>query len=225
MKVIDTPRTGKIGTQVAYASPFGQCVHAYVVPRNPQTPAQVRMRTIFGSSARAWSLSLTDSQRELWALAALHVPSQPWLGHYAHLSGQQLWVKINSTLRCIGQAPVTAPPALAVFGPSPVGELTMGYDDEGGLRLRLNVATVTEDIMLFGQAPCSQGRMKPRQLCYLGLLGPVVDGQCDITAQYTARHGQPAAGRKVFIVTCQERNGWKAPDQATNAIVPPRPST
>ena len=65
--------------------------------------------------------------------------------------------------------------------------------------------------------------MKHRRVCYLGLLEPATSGQCDITAQYTARYGQPSPGQKVFIVTCQAKNGWKAQDDLASAIVPPRP--
>jgi hypothetical protein len=96
-------------------------------------------------------------------------------------------------------------------------------DEGGGVRLLLSVGQATEDIMLFGQAPCSAGRMKHRRVCYLGLLGPATNGQCDITAPYTARFGPPGPGQKVFIMTCQVKNGWKAQDHLTNAIVPPRP--
>ena len=53
MKVIDTPRTNKIGNVVAYISPFGQCYRAYCIPRNPKSLAQTRMRAIFGSSSMA----------------------------------------------------------------------------------------------------------------------------------------------------------------------------
>jgi hypothetical protein len=222
MKVIDTPRTGKIGNQVAYISRYGQCYHAYVVPRNPRTDAQFRARRSFGSSSRGWGVTLTESQRERWVAAALNAPSHPWLGQYGHLSGQQFCVKINSTLRCVGQAPVAEPPDPVVFSPSPVGQLTIVNDDEGGIRLLLTVGAVTEDIMVYGQAPCSRGRTKPRRVCYLGLLPPAAGGQCDITAQYTARFGQPAPGQKVFVVTCQHKNGWKGKDQVTSASVPPR---
>jgi hypothetical protein len=47
--------------------------------------------------------------------------------------------------------------------------------------------------MLFGQAPCSRGRMKHRRVNYLALLGPVTNGQCDITTSYVARFGEPLA--------------------------------
>ena len=181
------------------------------------------MRDIFGSSSRGWGLNLTEPQRQRWGQAALTAPSHPSLGQYSHLSGQQLCVKINSTLRCVGQPPLDEPPAPVVFGPNPVGDLVIVNDEEGGVRLLLNVGPATEDIMLFGEAPCSTGRMKPRRVNYLALVGPTTNGQCDITAPYVARFGQPGPGQKVFVVTCQQKNGWKAQDHLASAIVPPSP--
>jgi hypothetical protein len=110
-----------------------------------------------------------------------------------------------------------------VFTPNPTGDLVAATDEGGGVRLLLTVGPAAEDIMLFGQAPCSAGRMKHRRVCYLGLLGPATNGQCDITAPYTARFGQPSPGQKIFISTCQMKNGWKARDYVASAIVPPRP--
>ena len=223
MKVIDTPRTNRIGNQVAYVSPYGQCYRAYVVPRNPRTEPQMHMRDVFGSSSSGWGLKLTEPQRQRWVQAALTAASHPSLGQYSHLSGQQLCVKINSTLRCVGQPALDEPPAPVVFGPNPVGDLAIVNEEGGGVRLLLSVGPTTEDIMLFGQAPCSSGRTKHRRVCYLGLLGPATNGQCDITTAYVARFGQLCPGQKVFVVTCQEKNGWKAQDHVASAIVPPRP--
>ena len=62
--------------------------------------------------------------------------------------------------------------------------------------------------------------MKHRRVCYLGLVGPAVNGQCDVTGLYTARFGQPRPGQKIFVVTCQEKNGWKAQDMVASAVVP-----
>ena len=102
------------------------------------------------------------------------------------------------------------PPDPVVITPNPTGELFIVNDEDGGVRLLLAIGPVTEDIMLFGHAPCSAGRMKHRRVCYLSLLGPATNGQCDITAPYTARYGQPSPGQKIFIVTCQVTDGWKA---------------
>jgi hypothetical protein len=220
MKVIDTPRTNKIANQVAYQSPFGQCYRTLVIPRDPRSPAQLRMRAIVGAASSGWGLKLTEAQRQRWNAAAQSVPSHPSLGQYSHLSGQQLCIKINSTLRCLGQAPVDEPPAPVAFGPNPVGDMAILNAGDGAIRLLLDVGAVTEDIMLFGQAPCNAGRMKVRRACFLGLLGPATNGQCDITAVYLARFGQPRPGRKVFVVTSQHKNGWRGQDHVTSAIVP-----
>jgi len=223
MKVRDTPRANKLGNTVGYVGRTGQCLRTYCTPRNPRTPAQRHIRDIFCSVSRGWGIKLTDAQRLKWIQAALSVPSHPSLDQYGSLSGQQFCVKINTTLGCVGQSTVLEPPDPVVFSPNPVGDLTIDYDENGSVRLLVAIGTAVEDIMLFGQAPCNAGRMKHRRVNYLGLTGEVTDGQCDITASYTARYGQPAPGQKVFIITNQQKNGWKAPDHITSAIVPPRP--
>jgi len=181
------------------------------------------MREVFGVSSRGYGLKLTDPQRLRWIVAAQTVPTHPSLNQYSAMSGQQLCVKINSTLRCVGQPPTDEPPTPVVFSPNPVGDLTIGYDEAGNVQLLLAVGAAVEDIMLLAEAPRSAGRMKHRRVCYLSLLGLAANGRCDITAPYVARYGYPIAGQKVFVVTCQHKNGWKAQDHVTSAIVPPKP--
>jgi len=182
------------------------------------------MRALMAHASSLWSLRLTDPQREQWIAAALNAPSHPWLGRYTHLSGQQLEIKINLTLACTGKPIVLAPPEPVAFAPNPVTALNAVPDAETGARLLLSVGTVSEDIMVFGQPPSSAGRMKHRRLYYLGLLGPVTNGQAEITDLYTAKFGAPAPGKKVFIITCQTKNGWKAQDSVFSAIIPPPPA-
>ena len=221
MKVIESPRTGKIGDKVAYISPYGQCYHAYVVPRDPKTEARSQVRSGFGSASQRWGHVLTEEQRLRWVAAAQTVPSHPSLGQYAHLSGHQLWVKIDNTLRLIGREAVYEPPAPVIFGSQPVSGLVTATDAEGAVRLLLNVNAAPEDIMVYGQPACSPGRMKPRRLYYLGLFRSVDSGQYDITPLYTARFVPPRSRQKVFVLTCQHQNGWKGPDYITSTIIPP----
>jgi hypothetical protein len=102
---------------------------------------------------------------------------------------------------------VDEPPAPVVFGPNPVGDLVIVNDEEGGVRLLFSVGPATEDIMLFGQARCSAGRMKQRRVNYLALLGPATNGQCDITASYVARFGEPSPGPAFFSVASRHIQG------------------
>ena len=77
--------------------------------------------------------------------------------------------------------------------------------------------------MVFGQEPCSRGRYQRRNVSYLGLLPPPIGGLSEITRLYKAKFGEPHPGRKIFIVTCQEKDGWKGLDQETSATVPEQP--
>jgi hypothetical protein len=221
MKVLDIPSSGKRGTVVAYQSKFGLCHRALVVPANTQTPARQHMRRAFGSFARAWGGVLTQTQRDRWDEAGPKVQSATRLGS-GPLTGQQHFQGINSARSCIGLPPLWEPPAPVVFDRSPVGQLII-TNDEGGVRLRLEVnASVTADIMVFGQAPCSAGRRKRRNVSYLGLLSAAQDGLSDITAMYIARYGAPRPGERIFIVTRQQKDGWEDYDQQTTAVVPPQ---
>jgi hypothetical protein len=223
MKVISIPSSGKRGNIVAYNSRYGLCHRALVVPANPRTPARERMREAFGSFARAWSRVLTQAQREAWDVAGPKVQSKRRLSS-GPLTGQQLFQSLNSARACIGlKGLLLLPPAPVVFGPNPVGQLII-RNAEDGARLLLNVVgPVTEEIMVFGQAPCSAGRMKRRNVAYLGLLPLPQDGLSDITALYVARYGEPRPGEKIFIVTCQQKDGWEGFDKETNEIVPDKP--
>jgi hypothetical protein len=110
-----------------------------------------------------------------------------------------------------------------VFSSSSVGPLVI-ENTADGLRLYLPVSgQLTEDIMLFGQEPCSRGRYQRRNVSYLGLLPPPINGLSDITRLYTSRFGEPRPAQKVFLVTCQQKDGWKALDQETSAVVPDLP--
>ena len=193
-----------------------------VVPKNDRTSARSKVRALMSYTSGLFSLKLTDPQREQWIAAALTAPTHGFLGRYGNLSGQQLEVKLNMTRLLTGQQVTLTPPEPVVFSANPVTALE-AVQTEAGARLLLSVGTVSEDIMVFGQPPCSAGRMKHRRVYYLGLVGSVTNGQADITDLYTAKFGAPAPGKKVFIVTCQTKNGWKAQDHVFSAIVPPPP--
>src|ERR1039457_1049398 len=224
MKTLDIPKSGKCGNIVAYQSRYGSCQRQLVVPANTQSPARQQRRRDFGGFAGAWGRVLTEEQRVAWNVAGPMVQSKTRLGS-GPLSGQQLFQGLNSARACIGKKELLlVPPAPVVFEPNPVGQLTI-RNREDGVRLLLRVTgPVTEDIMVFGQAPCSAGRMKRRNVSFLGLLPAPQDGMSDITEIYVARYGEPRAGEKVFIVTRQQKDGWEGEDYETNEIVPEKPA-
>ena len=100
MKVLSVPSSGRIGNQVAYVSPFGQCYRQLVCPTNHRTAAQQHMREVFGGYAQMWGRKLTEQQRERWNAEGAEVWSHPRLGQRGKLAGEQFFTGINSVLAC-----------------------------------------------------------------------------------------------------------------------------
>jgi hypothetical protein len=223
MKILDTPRSGKCGQTVAFQSRFGLCLRQYVPQKGTLTPARQHVCEAFGSSSRKWSAKLSEEQRDRWTLAGAQAMSHPRLAQKGPLTGQQFWQAISTVRTIVGLPETLEVPARPVFSRSNVGRLVI-ENGEDGVRLFLAVSEdLNEDIMVFGQEPCSRGRYKRRNVSYLDLLPPPVGGLSEITDLYKAKFGEPGPGQKVFIVTCQEKDGWKGLDLETSATVPERP--
>ena len=223
MKVLDTPRSGKCGQVVAFRSRYGLCLRQHVPQKAGLTPARQQVCGLFGNNSRKWGVRLSEDQRDRWTLAGSQVMSHPRLAERGPLTGQQLWSGISTVRAVVGLPETFEVPPRPVFGPSSVGRLIIENDGDG-VRLYLAVnGELNEDIMVFGQEPCSGGRRKRRNVSYIGLLPPPIGGRSEITRLYRAKFGEPRPGKKVFIVRCQEKEGWKGRDQETSATVPERP--
>lgn len=63
---IFTTLSGKLGGAVATSNRGGNCLRALVIPSNPQTAEQSRIRAIMSSLASYWRNTLSDAQRLAW---------------------------------------------------------------------------------------------------------------------------------------------------------------
>jgi hypothetical protein len=214
--------SGRRGKHVFYMRGRRLYRRLYVVPRNVRTAARRRTRGAFGAISKAWSQVLTEEQRRAWIAAAAKVKSHPRLWQSGRLTGEMHFQGINSARARIGLEMLVFPPERIIFGPNPVEGIAFSYVN-GQARLRLKVSgPVTEDIMVFGQAPCSAGRKKWRHGAYLGLLPAPEGGESDITEMYVAKFGEPEPGKKVFIRTRQQKDGWEGWDWDFSEVVPMR---
>jgi len=218
-KTLDIPRSGKRGSTVSLHTPYGQAERRLVVPKNPRTPAQQRVRSTLGQISSCWR-GLADDQRAGWITAAAKASSHPRLGQSGHLTGCQLFIKINCTLAAIGAAQVEVPPGRPNFNSNPVGALTITRT-ANGVALELKVPrSPAHYLMLMGTAPCSRGMACPRRFTLLGALPVPVSGVSNITDLYVAKYGVPPAGTRVFIRTRQVADGWEDEPKDTTAVVP-----
>ena len=219
MKALDVPKSGKRGNTVAFPSPYGQCERELVNPSNPRTPAQRQWRLKLGDVSAAWA-HLTEAQRLAWNAAGLKARRRDRFGNSYSLTGQAHFVAINSARARIGREMLLDPPRPVKFGPSPVGNLIIQTRNRR-LTLQLSVGEPLDgDIMVFGAAPCSPGRMKCRNVTYLGLLPAPVRGLSDITRLFRNRFAPPPPGARIFIRTQQQIDGWESGVTDCSAIVP-----
>jgi hypothetical protein len=220
MIIVDIPKSGRCGQYVFYMRRRKLCRRRYVIPRNVRTAARRRTRGAFGDIAKAWGERLTEEQRLAWVASGAKVKSHPRLWQSGRLTGEMHFEGINSARARIGRAMLLWPPERAVFSLNPVEGLTISSDN-GRIRLRLRVSgSATEDIMVFGQAPCSAGRKKWRHGAYLGLLPAPQAGESDITDVYVQKYGEPEPGKKVFIRTRQQKDGWESRNHDFSEVVP-----
>ena len=223
MTLLDIPMSGRRDDYVFYMRRRKLCRRRHVVPRSVRTAARRGTRGAFGAIAKAWSQRLTEEQRRAWMVSGARVMSHPRLWQRGPLTGEMHFTGINSARWRIGREILLWPPERVEFSPSPVAGLSI-RSDNGRMRLRLRVSgPVAEDIMVIGQAPCSAGRKKWRHGVYLGLLPAAQAGESDITDLYVQRYGEPEPGKKIFIRTRQQKDGWEGRDQDTCALVPAKP--
>jgi len=219
MKILDIPQSGKRGLTVSQGGRNGQISRALVIPANPQTDAQLRVRNFLRNVASQWS-ALSQEQRNAWTAAAKQHQSKARLGQSGPLTGFQLYAKINCSLLIIGSSAVLVPPATPAFPVLPVTGLTI-TNTGGAIALKLTTTDAPADgTMLWAAPPCSQGRDVAPDAVYLGPLDTPANGAVDITAAYTAKYGTPPVGKKVFVRVNQNVDGWEDIPRRFWAIVP-----
>jgi hypothetical protein len=94
MKITDVPTSGKSGKWVYYMDRGKQRRRRWVKPKDPRTPAQLRLRAVFGAASRTWSVAelLTDEEQDAWIAKAAKTRSRPRLDQSGTLTGEQYFV-------------------------------------------------------------------------------------------------------------------------------------
>ena len=219
MKILDIPQSGKRGLNVSQAGQFGQISRALAIPANPRTAAQMSVRANLSRVAARWR-ALTETERAAWVAAAKEAKSNSRLGQSGALSGFLLFTKINCTLTQFGQAQLDAPPAQPLFPDLAPTNLVI-TNTGGTIALKLTCAVDPgENTIVRASVPVSQGRQTWDDFRVLGICPAPVLGASDITALYTARHGVPPVGKKVYVRVNQFVNGWEDLPVTFSAIVP-----
>jgi hypothetical protein len=109
MKYLGAPQSGSQANTTASHNRAGQYYRNRRTPVNHPTARKTAIRTAFGAASKAWS-GLTGAQQAAWTAYALLYPYIDALGSSIKLTGQQMYVAINTALQNVGAAQSATPP-------------------------------------------------------------------------------------------------------------------
>ena len=221
MKTLDGPQSGARGDVVASRNHYGQHHRKRGRPKKKCTSDRLWSDAAMRAVAEAWD-NLTDEQYQAWAVAGPRVRSRKVLGKSSRLDARGFFSKINLPRAHVGQTLLTWPPAVADFGSNPAKAFTIAHDSRGVV-LHLTLARAPADeIVVYASPPCNRGKRRNWDYRLLGLLSSPIKGVNDISVLYMKKYGLPLEGKRVFIRTRQEINGWRGEPWEASAVVPPR---
>lgn len=133
-------RSGRLGATIASRNRSGNYLRAGTKPINPNTERQSIVRVAQAGLVVAWSQTLTQAQRDAWALWASNMPTQNRLGQSMNITGQNAYIRANVSRLQSGLARVDDGPtifedaapeqSLVGSGSEATQQLSVAYDDE-----------------------------------------------------------------------------------------------
>jgi hypothetical protein len=218
MKICDVSQTGSLGETVSYQNRYAQIRRRKTIGRNPRTREQMDWRAAF-QRARAFWGTLTDEQFLTWDTVGRKHRTRAVLGRSSALPGYLVSVSVNAHLAMLGLPMVPEPPPIPVFPANPVVRF-MITNTGGAVSLKLQLSRRPgQYVLVFGARPQGPGVTYMDHYTFLGVL-PDEDGEVvDITDLYVARFRVQLAGKRIFIQTLQQINGWRDRPKTTSARV------
>ena len=136
------------------------------------------------------------------------------------LSGYELAVKINMQLATFGLPMTPTPSPVPIFPDNPVSGLSITRTD-GTVSLQLVLsAQPVQFIVVLGAKAQNPGVSYVDHYKILGLLPDPQGGLSDITELYLDTFKLLPAGKRVFIRTVQQINGWRDLPKTISARIP-----
>lgn len=107
---LSTRASGSAGSVVASHNGAGRYFRARTIPTDPATTLQLAVRTAMASLVAIWSGTLTEQQRQNWAVYATNVPLVNALGHAIHVSPLNHYIRSNLVRLHVDQPTVDLAP-------------------------------------------------------------------------------------------------------------------
>ena len=197
----------------------GQVRRTLAIPANPRTDAQMAVRSAVAQQARRFE-GLPGAEQDAWNTAADGFKSTPSLGQSGPLTGLQLFVRVNSKLRLLGQEPVDVPPAVPEF-PTVAPQNLVITNTSGTITLKLSCPTSPgQNTVLRASPPQNAAVRACHSFRIIGMCPTPAQGSADITSLYVTEFGTVPAGKRIFVRASTMVDGFESLPREFQARVP-----
>jgi hypothetical protein len=198
MKYLGVPQSGSLAGQTFSHNRAGQYARNRRTPVNPVgTGRRAAIRTAFGAAAKGYA-GLSAAQQAAWTSYAASFPITDALGQTITLTGQQMYVSINTQLLNVGAAQTSAPPVSNVVASAGVPTLTAVH--AGAITLTPTGMGAMGDYQLYAfSAPQSSGVSSMKTFWQAGHVAGNSVAAIVATTAYTAQFGAVTAGQRIFF--------------------------
>jgi hypothetical protein len=125
--ILGSNLTGRIGGIVASHNSSGTYFRRYVIPVNPNTSGQQAQRNAFATVSQRWR-SLSGFEQQAWVSAGPQNTVPNSTGGSLQLTGQQLFMRMNTLRQRLGLALVTTAPTSSVVPSITIPTATVNLD-------------------------------------------------------------------------------------------------
>jgi hypothetical protein len=198
MKYLGSPMSGSQAGTTASHNRAGQYLRSRRTPVNTVgTGRRGFIKAAFGAAAKAYA-ALTATQQAAWTSYAASYPITDALGQSITLTGQQMYVSINTALQNVGAAMVTSTPASNAT--PPLGTPTLTAVHAAAITLTPTGLGVSTDYITYAfSAPQSSGTSFCKTFWQAGHAAANSSTAIVATAAYTAQFGAVQAGQRIFF--------------------------
>lgn len=213
---------GKLNGSVFSKNRGGNYLRTKVTPANLQTAPQTTARARLAQFSQAWR-SLSEVQRAAWSGAVDSFSSTNVFGDTVNPTGNTLFTKLNINSAIAGGSQMNVPPALVAV-PSPSNVALTATATGNVLNLDFDPSSVPAGLRMEIQATpqLSPGISNANsKFTTLVVVDDSFSSGDSISAEYVAKYGALAAGRKVFVRVrfIHIASGIVSQKIATNVIV------
>ena len=193
----------KLNGSVLSKNRFGNYIRNKTTPVNPQTTFQQNARAVLSAMSQAWA-GISEAQRNGWRALAQTMPFTDIFGDPKTLTGQMMYVKLNTNLEKIGQSAIADAPAKEAIPYIEVASVVATQTASAlvSLDLTIDPATVPAGfaVAVYATPAVNPGiNFVKNQFRFLGIAPAPAVGVIDLEPLWNARFGSAVDDQRVFV--------------------------